>query len=56
MGVHENLLKEYVFSQQNNLIILSKENNELFHIALPYDIIDKIIAKTMKKKIDKEIE
>jgi hypothetical protein len=41
-----------------NLTVLSKifkrkEENRLFHIALSYDIMGKIIDKTMKEKIKK---
>jgi glucose-6-phosphate 1-dehydrogenase len=47
-----------VCSQQKNLTVLSKilkrkENNRLFHIALPYDIMGKIIDKAKKEKIKK---
>jgi hypothetical protein len=47
-----------VCSQQKNLTVLSKilkrkEENILFHIALPYDIMGKIIDKAMKEKIKK---
>jgi hypothetical protein len=44
--------------QQMNFTVLSKilkrkEENRLFHIVLPYDIMGKIMDKAMKEKIKK---